>query len=121
MALVAPFLFTLFFASLEFSRANVLRHAIQTAAYEGARAGIVPGATADNVQSEAATVLAAIGAVNVTVTVDPEVIQPNTTEVTVTVTIPLDDNGWVVPKFFSGRTLTSTVNLNREHVDEFSF
>jgi Flp pilus assembly protein TadG len=120
-ALTVPLLFFLFFSALEFARANMIRHSVQTASYEGARRGIFPGASAQDVRDGANLVLAAVAAVNATVTVNPTVIDNDTPDVTVTVSVPLDDNGWVVPKFFAGRELTSTTTLTREHIDEFSF
>ena len=47
-AICAPILFLFFFASLEFSRVNMIRQSVENAVYEGARRGIVPGATAAN-------------------------------------------------------------------------
>src|SRR5690606_21432947 len=52
-ALTAPLLFFILFASLEFARANMLRNTVEMAAYEGARRGIVPGATAEDVRDAA--------------------------------------------------------------------
>ncbi|MBX3440075.1 MAG: pilus assembly protein, partial [Planctomycetaceae bacterium] len=47
LAIVLPVLFLFVFSAIEFSRLNMLRHLASVAAYEGARQGIVLGATAD--------------------------------------------------------------------------
>ncbi len=44
-AIVAPLLFFLFFASMEFCRVAMIRHTADNAVYEGCRVGIIPGAT----------------------------------------------------------------------------
>ncbi len=119
-ALIAPIVFLLFFSSIEFSRANMLRHAIETAAYEGCRAAIIPGATAQNAIDGANKILTANSAKNGTVTVSPGVITNSTQTVTVTVTLPLNENTWVAPNFFLGRSLTTSISMKREYLDEFS-
>ena len=120
-AVTAPLVFVLFFAQLEFSRANLMRHSIQSAAYEGARRGIVPGATADDVRTEARTILNAVSARNATITVEPAVILTDTRTVTVTVGISLNENSWGAAKFFENRTLSSSVTLSREVIDLTTF
>lgn len=116
-AIAAPLVFTLFFAQLEFSRANLMRHSIQSAAYEGARRGIVPGATANDIRAEALTILNAVSCRNPTITVEPAVILPTTQNVTVTVSISLNENSWGAAKFFKDRNLTSSITLKREVLD----
>ena len=48
-AMTAGLAFFFFFAALEFCRVSMMRHTVQNALYEGARIGIVPGATASDV------------------------------------------------------------------------
>lgn len=119
-ALVAPIVFALFFGAIEFSRVNMLRHSIETAAYDGCRAAIIPGATAQDAIDRCNEILNAASATNATVTITPSTITPNTTNVTVTVDLPLNDNTWIAPEFFFDRTLTTSINMNREYTDEFS-
>ncbi len=120
-AITAPLVFFFFFAILEFARANVIRHSIQCAAYEAARSAIVPGATADEARTAAFQILNAVSAINADVTLNPATITPQTPEITVTVDVPLDDNGWVAPMFFQGKTLTSSVTLSRERSELTTF
>ena len=118
-AVTAPVLFLVFFAMIEFARFNMIRHGMDSAVYEGARRGIVPGATADQVKSAAETILQAVSTTSATVTVVPSVLTPETTEVTVSVEVPFDSNGWVVPSFFRGTTLTRSCTLSREQLESF--
>lgn len=113
-AFAAPILLLLFFGACEFARVNMLRHTLANAAYEGSRRGIVPGATSANVQSAAQAVLNATSANGATITVSPTTITDNTAQVSTTVSLSMASNSWIVPKWFSGKTLTSTSLLNRE-------
>jgi Flp pilus assembly protein TadG len=113
-AITLPLVLLLFFGSIEFGRVNMLRHSAAQAAYEGARRGIVPGATADDVRAAAAEILDSTFASSYTVTVTPSTITRHTTEVTVNISMPLSDNSWVVPRFFAGATLSKSFTLQRE-------
>lgn len=101
MAITVPILFLMVFASLEFCGVNVQRHTADNAAYEAARRGIVPGATAQDVRDEANRIMAFVGARNITVDVTPATITDLTEELTVRVELPIADNGWLSPMFFS--------------------
>lgn len=113
-ALTAPVLFLVIFASLEFSRANMLKHTAANAAYEGARAAIVPGATATSARTAANAALAPLSVQSATVTVNPSTIAMNTQQVTVTVSIPMNQNGYFTPMFFRNRNLVESCVLSRE-------
>lgn len=113
-ALCAPILFLFTFASLEFSRVNSLRQSAENAVYEGCRRGIVPGATVDDVTASAQLVLNSVLTHNPTISVTPSVITADTSQVSVDISIPLDDNAWVIPTFFAGRTVNASLTLARE-------
>ncbi|MEQ8850000.1 TadE family protein [Botrimarina sp.] len=115
-AIVAPVFFMVLLAMFEFTRLNVLRHTADNAAYEAARAAMVPGATADDARDAANLLLRVAGARGATVDPTPAVITTDTEEVSVAISVPLDQNGWVVPKFTRGRTLTSRSTLRTERV-----
>ena len=102
------------FGSIEFARLNMLVNSMENAAYEGARRGIIPGATAANIQAEANSILQAVGAVNATVTVTPSVITNFTPSITVAISIPLNDNAWVTPNFTQNKVLSRSCQLTRE-------
>lgn len=113
-AICVPVLLLFFFASLEFSRVNMIRQSVENAVYEGCRRGIVPGATAQNCIDSAQVVLNSISALDADVVVVPSVIESDTPEVTVTIDVPIDSNCWVPPLFFAGRTVTGSMTLRRE-------
>ncbi len=118
MAICVPIVLLLLMGTLEFGRMNMLRNSIDNAAYEGARRGVVPGATASDCEAEANKVLQAIGAVNTTVTVTPSVITDSTAQVSVTISAPLSSNSWGPARFLSGVTLRSVSTKSREFVGQ---
>jgi Flp pilus assembly protein TadG len=113
-ALTFPLLLLIVFGSLEFSRANMIRNMCENAALEGARAGMIPGATAQDCTDAANGLLDIIGIQNATVTIEPSTIVPATPDVAVTVTIPLADNSLPMSKFVLGTTMSQTAELPRE-------
>jgi Flp pilus assembly protein TadG len=113
-AISAPILFLFFFASLEFARVNMIRQTIENATYEGCRRGIVPGATANDCQVAAQNVLNTVSTNGAQITVTPAVITPETPEVTVAITVPVNSNSWVMPLFFDGKSISNSMTLRRE-------
>jgi Flp pilus assembly protein TadG len=113
-AICAPILFLFFFASLEFSRVNMIRQTIENATYEGSRRGIVPGAKASDCKNAAQLVLNTVSTNDATITVTPSVIVPETSQVTVRVTVPIDSNSWISPFFFKNKSLTNSMTMRRE-------
>ena len=102
------------FAAFEFARMNLIRHTVDVAAYEGARAGVLPGATSSSVQSRVNTALAAAGVNSATIQVEPSTIRRSTDQVTVRVAVPLDDHTWVPSRFLGGATANASCTLRRE-------
>ena len=114
-ALAAPILFMVIFAGIEFSRVNTIRNTVDNAAFDGARKGIVSGATAAQCRTEAELLLNALDLKGYTVTVTPAKISPTTTDVTVTIAVPLGtENLLLTPRFVLGSTLTRSVTLQRD-------
>jgi Flp pilus assembly protein TadG len=113
VALILPVLLLFVFASFEFSRLNMLKHLAGAAAYEGAREGIVIGATADDVAARVNAILASGGVYDADITTTPSTLSISTTEVIVQVTIPVEGNFWVMPKYVSG-TITGSCRLSTE-------
>ncbi|MCL4204117.1 MAG: pilus assembly protein [Pirellulaceae bacterium] len=114
MAVVAPFIFLLFLAAFEFARLNMIRHTVEVAAFEGARRGVVPGATVAAVQARVDTVLAGIGVDTATVEIEPATLGRSADTITVRVTIGLDNHTWVPSRFVAGRTVSHSCTLSRE-------
>lgn len=109
-ALVAPIVFALFLGSIEITRLNFLRHTAANAAYEGARASILPGSTSADGIAEATQLLNDVGAGNgavVNLVSTPDSIQ-------VTVTIPVDQNSWGLGRFTKNLNLVQSCTLRRE-------
>lgn len=115
-AIVASVFFLILSASFEFVRLNVIRHTADNAAYEAARHAMVPGATATEATSKANSILNVVGTRGATVTITPPVLGPDIPTVNVRIDIPLSNNGWIVPKFTSGKTLTVQSTLRKERI-----
>jgi Flp pilus assembly protein TadG len=113
-ALTSSLLFLIVFTAVEFMRVNTIVNTSENAAYEGARTGIVPGATAADAIAAAQSIMNVIGTRNATVSVEPATIATDTAEITVTVQVPLDDNSFIAPQFFLGKTLSKSCALSRE-------
>jgi Flp pilus assembly protein TadG len=113
-AFVAPVVLMLFFAAFEYSRFSTLRHSAHLAAFEGARRGIVPGATSADVQTRATKILDAVKIHGATVTVTPATITNRSQTVTVQVSVPIGENSWVPLKFFSNAQFEAECTLDRE-------
>ena len=109
-ALMAPIIFALFFGCIEITRLNFLRHTASNAAYEGARASILPGRSAADGIAEATQLLNNVGAGNgatVNVISSAESVQ-------VTVSIPVDQNSWGLGRFTKNMNLVQSCTLRRE-------
>ncbi|MCM2369012.1 TadE/TadG family type IV pilus assembly protein [Aporhodopirellula aestuarii] len=110
-----PILLLFTFAGIEFSRVNMIRNTAINAAYEGARMGIVPGATSSECEQAAEQLLKLIDVKGATAVATPKKIEPKTESITVTVTVPItSENAFIAPKYFFGKSVTSTVTLPRE-------
>jgi Flp pilus assembly protein TadG len=116
-ALTAPVFFLFLLAAFEFGWLNVLRHTADNAAYEAARSAMVPGATAAEARAKASSILGIVGTRGATVTVNPSVLTADTDEVTVTIDVPLNQNGLIVPRFTSAKTLRSFSTLRTERAE----
>ncbi len=117
-AIVAPIFFLLVMASLEFGRLNVIRHTADQAAYEAARNAMVPGATVGEATQTANSMLAIAGARGATVTVNPTVLGPDDDEITVTIDVPMNQNGWITPKFTKNSTIRAVSRLRAERAPQ---
>jgi Flp pilus assembly protein TadG len=113
-ALVAPVAFLLLFGALELGHANMVFHSAEAAAYEGARKGIIPGATATECIAEANDMLQLCRVRGATVTVNPAVLTPNDANVTVRVQVPYRSNSIVVPFFTRSLVINRECKLSRE-------
>jgi len=114
VAICLPLLFAFLFGAYELSRCNMLLHAAESAAYEGARVGIVPGATKEKIEDAVAFVLTSVGATKFDVTVTPAVIKSDTRKVTVEVELDLGKNTTMPQLFIDDLRLRGACELSRE-------
>ena len=89
-------------------------HATQSAAYEGARTGIVPGATQDEIEASVAFVLRTMGVQNFDVETIPAVIERDTPQLEVVVRVPVSDTLGLPQLFVEDPTFVGTCTLSRE-------
>jgi Flp pilus assembly protein TadG len=114
-ALTFPLLMAYFFAMVVLIQGHMFKSTADNAAYEGARAGIIAGADADEVRKRAEEVLNTIRTKGAQIKIEPEVILPATPSIQVSVSIPLKNNFWVhVPFVPDNWAAASTITLNRE-------
>ena len=116
-AIASSLAFMLFFAALEFCRIAMFRHTVEHALYEGARAGIVPGATASEVTNKTQEILRRIGINHAAVDVTPAAIDNTTREVSVRVRMALDRGLFAPAFYFVGKSLDRTLVMQREGVE----
>jgi Flp pilus assembly protein TadG len=117
-ALTAPIFFLFLLAAFEFGWMNVIRHTADNAAYEAARAAMVPGATAAEAKAKANSLLGIVGTRAATVTITPASITPTTDKVTVAIDVPMNKNGLILPRFTSNKVLHSASTLRTERTSE---
>ena len=114
VALCLPILLLTLFGCYELAHANMLLHATESAAYEGARVGIIPGATEDKIRDAASGVLRTVGISNFTLTVTPAVITTETEFVTVNIDVPFRGNTAIPAFFIQNPTFEGECILSRE-------
>jgi len=109
-ALVIPIVLLFFFSAIEFARLNFLIHTAGNAAYEGARELIVVDGTEQDARTAVEHVLTSTRTGN-----GAEIdIEEWVDRVSVTVSLPVDQNSWGVGRFTSGLTITKSCTLMRE-------
>jgi Flp pilus assembly protein TadG len=118
-AVVAPVFIMLVFGMIEYGRMVMVQQLLTNASREGARMGVLDGATTASVQTSVTTYLSNASVSGATVTVSPN--PPSSAgygaPVTVTVTVPFSQVSWIpTPMFLSGKTLTATSVMRRETV-----
>lgn len=112
-AFVLPILFLVLAGSYELCRANIIMHTCESAAYEGARTGIVPGATTTKTDAAAQTILDTFDIQNATITTNPSVIANSTDSISVTIEVNYAENSILIPNFI-GANIVRTCTMNRE-------
>ena len=113
-AITLPVLLLFFFAAFEVARFSMLIHTVENAAYEGARTGIIPGASATNVEAEAARILGTLGVRNATITITPSTIEDDTESVTVDIRVPFGPNSFAPSILFGDAVVQRDLTMIRE-------
>jgi len=107
-AMTAPILFLLLYAALELGHANMVLNAVEAACYEGARVGIVPGASAADCTTAAQRILDVSNIRGSTITVTPNNLNTNSDSVRVRISLPYSATAVIPPTF------TRLVSINRQ-------
>lgn len=114
MAMALPLVVFVLLASFEVAKAHFMRHAARAAAYEGARAGIVPGTNRADIQNAVDFVLHTMGVRNAEVRITPDNFDSSTTRLRVDITIDANRDLFFTPYFFRDATFTGSCELSRE-------
>ncbi|GAB5405497.1 MAG: pilus assembly protein [Aureliella sp.] len=113
-ALTLPLLFLMLFGAIELSHANMVFHAAEAAAYEGARAGILPGATATDCEQAAQRVLDISRVRQSDVSVTPSNLDTESTTVVVEVSVVYSRNTIITPLYTDSLVIRRSCELTRE-------
>ncbi|MCA9133151.1 MAG: pilus assembly protein [Planctomycetales bacterium] len=114
--MTAPLLFMLLYAALEIGHVNMVLNATEAACYEGARTGIVPGATAAECQAAAQRILDISRIRGATVQVRPNDLSVRSPTVEVVIDVPYLQTSIITPTFTRGLTLSRACELVREEI-----
>ena len=119
-AMVAPIFFLVVFICIEFCRLNMIRNLTQDAAYFAARDCMVPGATSAEAIETANEILSFMNTQGATVVVnDDEEIDRESREISVRITVPLNENSFLVPKFTGDIEFTAVATMRTERYDGY--
>lgn len=115
-AVVAPIFFIFVFGIIEFGRMVMVQQIITNAAREGARQGIIPGATSNQVNSTVSSYLTSTTISGATTSVSPDpTLATYGQGITVTVSVPFSAVSWLPSPFFLGdRILRSSCTMRTE-------
>lgn len=116
-ALTVPILILFLFATFELGRGNMMLNTTESAAYEGARVGIIPGSTAAQAEDAARLILFTSGIKNADVEITPNDLSVDSEAITVTISVGYEENSIIPPGFLGGASFVRTCVLNRESAD----
>lgn len=119
-ALVAPIFLLLIFICFEFCRVNMIRNLVQDAAYFAARHAMVPGATEQEAVDEANRILGLMNTRDAAIVINGgNGLDDDSETVSVSITVPMDKNSLIVPKFTGDMDFSSTATMRTERYDGF--
>lgn len=114
IALTLPLLFFILLGALELSHANMVVNVAEAAAFEGAREGIVPGATTQYVTEAAKRLLNISKIRGATIAVTPSSLSTRSENIYVRIDVPYDQNTLIPPFFTRGMIICRYCKLTRE-------
>jgi Flp pilus assembly protein TadG len=115
LAICFPIILVFFIGMVGVTQAFTLRDTAQHAAYEGARRGILLNSKASDCDDAVQEFVRRIRIRGAVTTVSPQTISNAVQEITVGVTIPMNENAWVAAPFFpKSWNLYAEVKLTRE-------
>jgi Flp pilus assembly protein TadG len=120
-AVVAPLFFLMVFGMIEFGRMIMVQQVITNASREGARIGVLDGATTSTVRSAVRNYCQGASVPvqddQVTVIPDPPSSAGYGAPVTITVSVNFNQVSWLPsPMFLGGQALTASAVMRRETV-----
>lgn len=116
-ALVSSIAFMLILGTIEFSRVFMIRGGVSNAAYQGARRGMIPGATASLAEAAARDTLDRSFVRTAVITVTPNNITSSTKEITVRVRVNLAENAWIPSRFTQNLFIERSCTLGRQTIE----
>lgn len=115
LAFILPVFFLMILACVEFIRMNMIRNLVQDAAYFAARDAMVPGATAEEAEATANQILGFMRTQDAVISINNgSGLDEGSSQVSVTITVPMDSNSFLLPTFSSGMEMSATATMNTE-------
>jgi hypothetical protein len=117
-AICVPMLFVVALGCIEMTRYNLVKNVACQAAFEAARIGVKPGATAQEVIDEANSQMRYVCR-DCSVVVIPDVITSRTDRITVVIQVDIRDQGWLTPQYFHDPILEAAITIRRDNVTTY--
>ena len=117
-AISVPILFLVTWGCVEMTRYNLVKNVANQSAFEAARIGVKPGATAQEVEDEARQQMKFV-CDDCEVVVIPSVITSNTDFITVEIQVDIRDQGLLIAQYFDNPILEASFTIRRDNVATF--
>lgn len=117
-AISVPILFLVTWGCVEMTRYNLVKNVANQSAFEAARIGVKPGATAQEVEDEARAQMRFV-CDDCDVVVTPSVITSNTNFITVDIQVDIRNQGLLIARYFDDPILQASFTIRRDNVATF--
>lgn len=117
-AICVPILFLVTWGCIELTRYNLVKNVANQSAFEAARIGVKPGATAQEVEDEARQQMRFV-CDECAVVVTPSVITSNTDFITVDIQVDIRDQGLLIAQYFDDPILEASFTIRRDNVSTY--